>query len=435
MRNWTLPALALAASALPLLPASAQTTGTTQRVSLGMGGVQADGTSYFGDISGNGRWVVFESNAGNLVAGNRQRRSDIYLRDRMLGTTILISVHKPKGRSIAASTNARMARGSRYVAFQSLAYDLVDGDTNQRQDVFVRDRMANRTVLASRGHDGGPADGGSQLEALSPTGRFVAFTSTASNLTTTTTPGEEELYVRDLKSGTTTLESVNNQGEASDRYVSNAAINLDGRFLAFVTQAHNLSTRDKNNEFDIYLRDRATRQTILVTTGLGGTSSDRSSNDPVLSDDGQFVAFDSFAANLAPGNENHQTNAYIWSRSTRTIRQIGLAPGGVQPNGGTSVDAITPDGRYVLVSSGASNLVPNDTNKASDLFVCDTTNGGVTRVDLTAGGQQVDAGSYFPYAHGAAISADNKTVAFESSVPNLVPGDTNGHWDVFVRPR
>ena len=436
MRSWTSAALALLGSALTFLSPPAQAAGTTERVSLGMGGVQGNGTSYFDDISGDGRWVVFESSAGNLVAGNPRRENDIYLRDRQLGTTILISVHKLKGRSIAGSHSARMARGSRYVAFDSGAYDLVDGDTNQRDDVFVRDRLANRTILVSQGLGGKPADAQSYLEAFSPTGRFVVFNSYAGNLTTDAPAEYQQIYVRDLVTGRTTRESVNNQGAASDNTNYEAAVNLNGRYVAFVSSARNLVPADTNRKDDVFLRDRALKRIEVVSVGLNGKSSNGYSRLPAISDDGRYVAFTSNATDIVPQQTGGDDNAYLRDRASGTTRQIGLAPGGGQPDGDTQVVDISADGRYVLLVSNASNLVPNDTNGTQDLFVWDTSTNSSTRVDLSAANQQVDTGNYvIAHSYGAGISADGTTVGFEGFGSHYVPGDTNDYWDVFVRPR
>ena len=151
-------------------------------------------------------------------------------------------------------------------------------------------------------------------------------------------------------------------------------------------------------------------------------------HSPAISADGRFVAFVSFATNLVPGDTNDATDVFVRDRQTGTTRRVSLGPGGVQGNGGSAGPAISANGRFVAFFSAATNLVPGDTNGTADVFVRDRQTGTTRRVSLGPGGVQGDGDSV-----GAAISADGRFVAFESDATNLVPGDTNGAPDVFVR--
>ena len=419
----------------------AQAAGSTERAGVGMGGVQADGGSYQAAVSGTGRYVAFTSDAANLVADDANGQiHDCFVRDRQKATTELISkTIGPRG-TRQNCDDVRISRGGQFVAFGSIANNLVTGDANRTYDVFLRDRGHGTTTLVSQGADGlvsQGADGAfgngpSFLAALSPNARFVAFTSYAANLVATPLAGNQaQLYVRDMKIGRTVLASVSNSGQPADRLVFRAIINLDGRYTAFVTAATNLSSPDRGGD-DVFRHDRDTGKTILVSAGLDGAKSNGYSDFPAIADDGQHIAFSSRATNLTAGGTNGKLNAFLWDGVAGTTRRLSVGLGGQEPDGDTKVVGISDHGRYVALISSATNLAPGDTNSAPDVFVLDTVTLAIERVDVSSAGAQAD-GPVDDYE--AAISADGKVVGFISSATNLVPGDTNQSPDVFAHTR
>lgn len=425
--------LALAAAA----PALAQ--GTTTRVSVSSAEAQGNGPSVAPTISGDGRFVAFTSVATNLVRGDTNGLNDTFVRDRQRGTTVRVSVGAGGRQQDGPSLGLNIARNGRYVAFASFATNLVRGDTNAQSDVFVRDLRAGVTRRASVGTGGAQANGGTGFPAISAGGRFVAFASSATNLVPGDTNGSEDVFVRDRRARTTTRVSLGAggaQGNGDSPTVSFPAISADGRFVAFDSAATNLVRGDTNAFLDIFVRDRQRRETVRVSLGDDGAQANEGSAEPSISDNGRFVAFRSDASNLVPGDTNQATDVFVRDLRTGRTRRVSVGPDGQQANGssrpGLAGNALSADGRFVIFISSASNLVPQDTNDVDDVFVRDLRLGRTSRVSLRAdGGQGNDAsGGLSP-----AISADGRFAAFISFANNLVPGDTNDTVDVFVRDR
>jgi Tol biopolymer transport system component len=201
-----------------------------------------------------------------------------------------------------------------------------------------------------------------------------------------------------------------------------------GRFIAFESDATNLIPGDTNGSRDVFVRDRKTGTTTRVSVGTGGVQGDGDSIYPSISADGRLVAFTSYATNLVPGDTNGGPDVFVRDRKTGTTRRVSLGPGGVQGDVGSGRLAISADGRFVTFESDDTNLVRGDTNEEWDIFVRDLHRGTTRRVSVGPGGVQGNSYSLDP-----AISADGRFVALESNATNLVPDDTNNALDVFVR--
>ena len=422
--------VALVAAAAPALAA-----GTTVRVSVGAGGQQGNSVSFSPSLSGDGRYVAFQSVASNLVANDSNGAGlDVFVRDRQAGTTTLASVRvgDTSGDREADLDGTFISRSGRYVVFGSNATDLVPNDTNGDYDVFVRDLVARTTRLVSVGSAGQQSDSFSYPMAISATGQFVVFASSATNLVAGV-PDTILLYVRDLKTGKTTLESRRPDGRPSAGLAyGGASITPDGHYLAFAFEGSDLVTGHLLSDTNIFLRDRWTGRTVLVSAAPDGTPANDRSFDPFISDNGRLVAFNSSASNLVPNDTNFQGDVFVRDVASGTVDLVSVARNGQPPRGdlgGSTALGMTPDGRRVLFASGAPDLVPGDTNFAFDTFVRDRVARVTTRVDVKASGGQSNRGSY----GDGAISTDGSIVAFSSNGDHLVPGDTNGDTDVFVR--
>ena len=345
-------------------------TGTTRRVSLGAGGAQGNGDSSEPALSANGRFVAFYSEARNLVPGDTNGQADVFVRDRRTGTTRRVSLGSGGSQSNGASVQPALSADGRFVAFISDATNLVPGDTNGLTDVFVRDRQTGTTRRVSLGAGGAQGNWGSVEPAVSADGRFVAFTSLAANLVPGDTNGiTADVFVRDRQTGTTRRVSVGPGGVQSDGNSQFPALSADGRFVAFWSQATNLVPTDTNGTADVFVRDRQTGTTRRVNVGPGGVQANDISFYLALSADGRFVAFSSFATNLVPGDTNGSYDVFVRDRQKGTTRRVSLGPGGAQGNDSSYDPAVSADGRFVAFSSDASNLVPGDTNGFTDVFV------------------------------------------------------------------
>jgi len=327
---------------------------------------------------------------------------------------------------------------SRYVAFLSSATNLVTGDTNGQPDVFVRDRTTGQTIRASVGNDNVEANSYSYYApSISSTGQYVAFGSSASNLVANDTNGQFDIFVRDIFNNATTRVNVATGGLQANNSSGQASISADGRYVVFESDATNLVANDTNGQKDIFVYDRTTAQTRLVSVGLSGTSANSSSHisNSAISDDGRYIVFASTASNLVSGDTNNSEDIFVLDWTTGLVSRVSVGPSGVQSNGGTGsmTPSISGDGRYVAFQSEFNNLVLNDTNNAQDIFVHDRTTGLTSRVSVTSGGAQVS--NFGSTSVGPKLSNDGRYVAFSSYASGLVAGDTNGTWDVFVYDR
>lgn len=334
-------------------------------------------------------------------------------------------------RSFAPALNGN----GRFVGFASAASNLVAGDTNYARDVFVRDRKRGVTVRMSVGSDGAQANGHSGGPALSANGRYIAFWSTASNLVDGDTNGVRDIFVHDRESGETERVSVARSGAQANAPSRFPALSADGNVVAFRSDADNLVAGDTNATGDIFVYDRKTGETTRVTIGLHGMQANGRSRDPSLSANGEIVAFRSEASNLVEGDTNRRGDIFVYDRRRGETTRVDVGAAGVQAAGcgvtGCGCDpALSADGRFVAFWSSATNLVPGDTNEAWDVFVRDRVKRRTARVSVGQGGAQGNGGS----GEGP-ISANGRFVAFTSFASNLVGGDTNGTWDIFVRDR
>jgi Tol biopolymer transport system component len=365
------------------------------------------------------------------VPGDTNGRLDIFVRDRRAGTTRRASVSSGGIQADDACWNPALSADGRFVAFSTIATSLVPGDTNGVSDIFLRDRKTGTTRRVSLGPRGVQGDGHSFYPALSADGRYVAFGSWASNLVPGDTNDTFDVFVRDLQAGITRRVNVGPGGVEANLGGTDPAVSADGRFVVFSSSATNLVPGDTNGDDDVFVRDRKAGTTRRASVGPGGVQGDNHSYDPAMSWDGRFVAFTSFASNLAPGvGISGRSDVFVRDRRARTTTRVSVGPGGVLGIGGSYGPAISADGRLVAFESFAANLVPDDTNDLTDIFVHDRQTGTTRRVSVATGGGQSAGNSFYP-----TLSADGRLVAFTSHATNLVSGDTNGWSDVFVHTR
>ena len=433
--------LAVAAGSTSAAPTSNQ--GETSRVSVSSSGGQGDYSSFATGISAEGRHVAFSSDATTLVKGDTNGKRDAFVRDRLTGETTRVSVNSTGEQSncsdpFGCSSAAGISADGRYVAIVSAAPDLVSGDTNEASDVFVHDRQTGETKRVSISGSGSEGNGASGYAAISADGRYVAFASSASNLVPGDTNATGDVFIRDLRTGRTTRSSLDSHRRQTNRGGDSwdPAISARGRYLAFTSNASNLVAHDTNNLADVFVRDLRTGRTTRVSLSSRGKQAgqDRSgngSNAPSISANGRYIAFHSAASNLVRGDTNRAFDIFVRDTKTKQTRRVSVSNRGRQANAESfGPESISPDGRYVAFGSLASNLVAGDINDTTDVFVYDLHTGRVTLASRNTGGQQGNDGS--ANAVGA-FSADNAYLAFSSWSSNLVDGDTNGGPDAFVR--
>jgi hypothetical protein len=384
---------------------AAAVPGQTTRVSVpnladqGTLGAEANADSTAASISADGRFVAFESEATNLVLGDTNGVQDIFVHDRLTGETERVSVDSFGGEANGASYDPEISDDGNVVAFESDASNLVSGDAFGFRDILVHNRTTGATEMASVSSSGSQANGTSYDPSLSSAGSLVAFESNADSLVPDPWPGNYDIFLRDLGSGTTIRVSPGLGTQNSRR----PSVTADANFIAY--QSSNLALYDRQ---------------LGTTVSIGADSIYKSD----VSDDGRYVAFDTNSV-LAGGDSGVNYDVYVRDRQLAVWELISVKPDGTSTGLLSSKPSASSDGRFVAFFSGpdgsvsAQGLVPGDSNGNSwGVFVRDRLLMTTRRVSL--GGGSPD------------ISTDGHFVAFSSSSPDHVPGDSNGVSDIFV---
>jgi Tol biopolymer transport system component len=407
--------------------------GTTARVSVATGGAQATGPSTACSVSADGRYVAFVSYASDLVAGDTNATPDVFVRDRTTGETSRVNIPAAGGQANDYSFDCDISADGRYVVFLSAARNMVTGDTNGEADVFVRDRVAGTTTRVSVATDGAQANDSSYEPCISGNGRYVAFHSSASSLVAGDSNDGEDVFVHDLFTGTTTRASVaDDESQANGRSID-PAISSDGRYVAFMSSASNLVAGDSGGYYDIFVRDCTSGTTTRASVSSAGTEGNSDSRFAALSADGRYVAFSSYATNLVAGDSNGDEDVFVYDRVGGTTTRASLGAGGVEADWDSRYPAISADGRYVSFSSEASNLTTGDSNGVDDVFVRDRVAGTTICASVATDGSEGNGASGDTYS--PALSGDGRFVVFTSVASNLVGGDGNGVDDIFIHDR
>lgn len=345
------------------------------------------------------------------------------------------------------ASNPAISADGKHVCFTSRATDLVAGDTNGLDDVFVRDVETDFIERVNVGPGGVQADGGSYALgcAISGDGRYVAFASAATNIVPGAPgPGVPLVYLRDRQTGETRLLSKTTAGQPAylGGYSEWPSITPDGRYVAFASYASNIITNDSNQRGDIFVYDRITDTTERVSVASNGAEGDAHSTYPAISADGRYVAFRSDATNLVPSDTNGVEDIFVYDRTERTIERASLSSSGEQqdkPNWYNpqsriniiAAPAISGDGRYVIFASSATNLVEGDTNGFRDVFLYDRTNGITRRVSVSWNGEQANEECYYGLV---SISADGTRLAFDCRATNIAPGVRIAFDHIYLSP-
>ena len=443
-------------------------------------------------LTPDGRFVIFTSVANNLVPGdNNLFGSGVFLRDRSSNTTVLVSANfSGTGRANAHATADGISTNGQFVLFDSAATDLVPGVTNGVDNIYVRDMLAGTNILVTVGMGGALADNNSWEAAMSPDGRFVVFASAADNLVAGDTNTMPDVFVRDLINQTTTLVSVGAVATTNSSVVRNVVdtpvMTPDGRYVAFFSNAGGLAAGvSPTTPGEIYLRDLQAGLTTWISSNvvaLDGVIGSAPSTHPRVSDDGRYVIFkvgstnggnfsnllllnDSTTASntvitnnvfqswpyaedkygpeitpdgrfiayvAAPGTSVNAANSsvHVWDVQNMidTIVSVNLLDA-IPTNTLSDTPVITPDGRFVAFQSTATNLVTNTVTADVHSYLRDLQGGVTTLLDVDTNG----VGSVDNTGNLTSLSADGQFAAFCSPNDSLVAFDSNHYFDVFVR--
>jgi VCBS repeat-containing protein len=428
-------AMALLALALPATASAAP--GETTRLSVSALGVEADGNSSPAFISGDGRWVAYSSFASNLSPADPDRFSDAYVLDRQTGELRVESRSSTGVKGNGTSTVDAFSGDGRFIVIRSDASNLVPGDTNPRtpggapmNDLFLRDVQSGTTERVNVSSAGAQTNNFTDDGKVSDDGRFIAFRSDATNLVPNDSNGRADIFLRDRLNRTTTRVSRSFGGGQLNGSSFNPEISADGRYVAYSTNATNAVGNDANgSRDDVFVYDRTTGRTELVSVSSAEVQGNHVSLDAELSGDGRYVAFHSAASNLVAGDTALTNDMFVRDRVAGTTERVSVSSTGTTDSENISGThhSITRDGRFVAFGT-QKRLAPDDTGLITDVYVRDRANGTTTRVSVSTTGAQGNGSSFWP-----SISDDGLLVTFGSEATNLVANDTSDRIDVYLR--
>ena len=390
--------------------------------------ITGDEASSVYQITPDGRYVLFASSATNLVVGDLNSAADIFVYDRNTDDIELISVDSSEVQADEFSRNASISDDGRYVAFESPATNLVSGDTNATRDIFLRDRTPGTTIRASVSHLGAELVDQSNNPVISGNGQYILFESQDVNVVSgVDANGDTDIYMYDIDLETVELISSDSLGNRGDLGSSRPATTSDGRYVVFSSEASNLIADDTNNMPDIFLKDLQDGSMERVSLGDGGIESNGECLDPSISSNARYVTFQCDSTNLVAGVSGIRA-IYLYDRQTEEVILVSSATDETIPNSDSSQAIVSGDGRMVIFFSSASNLVSGDNNGFTDLFLKDTFTGLTERLNNNVAGVEGDA----QVTGGLAdLTQDGRYVVYSSDATNLIDDDTNGFTDVF----
>lgn len=379
-------------------------------------------------VSRDGSTVLFMSRDPH-VAEDTNAAPDVYVKN--LGTGKLTSATFTAAGTAGAgsSSSGQLSADGRWVAFDTFARD-VSNSTGSGSAVMAKDLATGKLHRVDRTASGVDANGGGGDPTLSADGRYVAFVSYATNLVPGDTNASGDMFVKDLVTGALVIASTSSAGQPSARGADAGAISGNGQFVAFTSTSVNLHPAvTVANGYNLFLKNLTTGELSLVSASAAGVTGDSSSEQPTISHDGRYVTFSSYAKNLVPNTPKYGGSQIYWKDTqTGNILAVSSDAYGVQAaNGSSNGHQMSADGRFIVFSSSASNLVPGDTNGVADVFIKDMLSGAIRRLSVNEAGVQGNRESALP-----SISAGGDHVTFRSAASNLVTGDVNGVDDTFM---
>lgn len=398
-----------------------------QTLAVGLG----QGAATSADLSADGRYVVFASQADDLVANDTNAASDIFMLDRANGSITRISTALDGGNPDAGSFDPVIDAAGAYVAYTSEAQNLVAFDLNGHRDVFLYAVETGTTTRVSMASDGSEANGPSIGRPAISSGRYVAFASEASNLVSDDNNAVSDVFVFDRESNQLERVSVSSTGEEGNAASTQPSLSGDGSLVAFTSRAQNLVQGGSPlTAFDVYLHERRSVSTSRLTANWSTPrpllwTQTTFAHSPALSADGHHVAFIS-NADFGLGPSPYHPQGLVVDTQTGQLELLTRGANNTASNGATTALSISRDGRFVPIASQASNLAPLDFNTVSDIFLIDR-QGGTSRLNVAPDGSEANDASVLPV-----VSADGRFVAFISSAANLDASDNNAVADVFI---
>jgi hypothetical protein len=391
-------------------------------------GVKGNRESREPQLSDDGNIVAFRSQSKNLDPHDTDGKDDVYVKNLATGDITLASTRKDGVKSNKPSEQATISADGSVVAFQSKATNLDGRDVDDHWDVYVKNLVTGDLTLVSTATDGTKGNGDSDEPEISPDGTMVAFRTKSTNLTTADTDAIPDVYVKDLATGVTTLVSTDPSGVKGNAQSGRPSMSTDGSIIAFRSQATNLLAADRDSAFDIYVKTLASGTLALASSSATGANGNGSSTTPMLSADGDVVAFRTTATNLVAGDTDTTWDIDVKDLTTGAVTLASATATGTKSNGESVNPSLSADGTAVAFGTFATNLDVRDTDVYQDAYIKFLGSGALVLVSTAADGTKGNNQTFFPWA-----SADGSYVAFRSAATNLVSQDHDTFGDVYVK--
>jgi Tol biopolymer transport system component len=403
--------------------------GAVHLVSASAEGVIGGGFSSSGGLSADGKVASFWSEADNLVPGDTNGASDVFVRNLATGAVTRVSVSAGGEQGNGASNGGDLSADGNHVLFGTFATNLLPEEGASRGAILTKDLTTGALVRVDTNAAGEAANSGTNATWASSDNNLVGLTSLASNLVPDDNNGAWDAFLKRLDTGEVVRLSTSSEGVEGNDWSMYPSVSANARLAVFQSDASNLVPGDTNGSTDIFLKNLDTQAVMLVSTSAAGAQGDSYSAGPSISADGTLVAFWSAAVNLVPGDTNGVSDLFVKNVVTGGITRVSTSASGEQGDNFSEWGTLSADGSRIAFWSAATNLVPGDITAWSwDVFVKDLSSGDIVRATAAADG----TGSN-DFRGPPGITADGSRVLFDTFAANLVAGDTNGTEDVFVR--
>ncbi len=406
------------------------------RVSLGEMGTEGNDNSDIcaSSLSADGRFLAFDSFATNMVALDFNRHADVFVRDLAQDLTVRISLNSSGVEGSMASAAPSISGDGRFIAFQSYADNFIGNDQNFAEDVFVHDRQSGQTECISVGMFGRTGNGRSWSPVISADGHYVCFVSRANDLVQGDGNWNADVFVYDRWLDSMDRISIDSNGVEANSYSESASMSADGRIIAFCSHASNLVVEDSNSSKDIFLHDRLYRKTKRISLSESGSQADDQSVDPSISADGKWVSFTSYAKNLHSSDTNSVSDIYLYDRESNSIEFVSRGAGNMVSTYPSQKSTLSGDGRFMVFQSGARNWSASDKNQVDDIYLYDRQLGILERVSVGQGDVEANWDCMRPSMNANASKVIYATRA-DSLDDSNVDNDNNDKVDVYLYTR
>lgn len=404
-------------------------------VSVGTGGVPSNGASYFVSLSADTKVATFESFNTNWAPDQTQINfTDIFVHDETSNTTRKVSVGYNGQPTDERSVDPYITSDGRYITFMSPATNLVPNDTNRipyvdnGMDVFLFDRVTGvlqRVSLDSLGHQiegntGGHITADGNLIIMSTTGRNVLEHDPNDT-------GFSFVYLRNWRTGAVERITRGLNDAQPNAGMGSFSTSFDGRYTAYTSQATNLAPGDTNGVADVFLYDRVTGTTTLVSKSHNGGAANGESHPAKISEDGRFVVYRSFATNIVNPPTDGESHMFLYDRVTGKNELITVNSDGEMANGFSKEPSVCNGGRYVSFTSDATNLTSIPHNGERQIYIRDRVKGETHLVTYS-----INGGMGNGRAHRSVLLPDCSAIGLATDATDFISGDTNGVRDLFV---